>query len=245
MNMVPSEAGDPVAVLRDRIYRAGAGASADGGAPPPFPFPAEDVSATPSGAVLQTPLNTLPCDRSSRLTAEPLRCMVCPLVRPLQTRGAHQAPCKTRGTCWWVRFSCLCGPRNLARVDILFSTWVSLLPARLSSHVCIMLIVRRGSSCRTTRSPWDCALEQGTLMPSLSACWRDRHETVLDLQDMHVRSWQVPRRPPTTSAPRTPRRPPPTATTAARPWTTTACMAMGMRHRQRRCLRRHMHLCTR
>ena len=51
LNMVPSEAGDPVAVLRDRIYRASPGAGADGGAPPPFPFSTEDVSTAPSGAV--------------------------------------------------------------------------------------------------------------------------------------------------------------------------------------------------
>ncbi len=50
LNMVPSEAGDPVAVLRDRIYRASpGGAGADGGAPPPFPFSDEAVSAAPTG----------------------------------------------------------------------------------------------------------------------------------------------------------------------------------------------------
>ena len=49
LNMVPSEAGDPVAVLRDRIYRASPGAGADGAAPPPFPFSTEDVGTAPSG----------------------------------------------------------------------------------------------------------------------------------------------------------------------------------------------------
>ena len=59
LNMVPSEAGDPVAVLRDRIFRASAGAGADGGAPPPFPFPAEDVGAAPSGTVPSTAIPSL------------------------------------------------------------------------------------------------------------------------------------------------------------------------------------------
>ncbi len=50
LNMVPSDAGDPVAVLRDRIFRASLGAGADGGEPPPFPFSPEDVGAAPAGA---------------------------------------------------------------------------------------------------------------------------------------------------------------------------------------------------
>lgn len=47
LSLVPGEAGEAVAVLRDRIYRAAARAGSSMAAPP-FPFAAETVAAPPS-----------------------------------------------------------------------------------------------------------------------------------------------------------------------------------------------------
>ena len=47
LDLVPGEAGEAVALLRDRIYRAAAGAGSTMAAPP-FPFAAETVAAAPS-----------------------------------------------------------------------------------------------------------------------------------------------------------------------------------------------------
>jgi hypothetical protein len=81
LNLVPGEATEETAVLRDRIYRSGAPGVSEGTPQPPFPFICEDVrvSAAAAAALQQQQATPVPgemrVDPRARCHALALGCL--------------------------------------------------------------------------------------------------------------------------------------------------------------------------